>query len=73
MPQEFCVAVTRRLARPLAAAAAAETVSAFAELPLAQIYSESIVSAIYRSRDDQLLFWDALKAQAAIESHANTL
>lgn len=71
--QEFYVAVTRRLERPLNAAAAAEAVSSFAELPLVQIDSELIVSAIHRSRNNQLSFWDALIVQAAIEGHASTL
>jgi predicted nucleic acid-binding protein len=71
--QEFYVAVTRKLARPLDAAAAAEAVSSFAELPLVQIDSELIFSAIRRSRDRQLSFWDALIVQAAIEGHASTL
>jgi predicted nucleic acid-binding protein len=71
--QEFYVAVTRKLARPLDAAAATETVSSFAELPLVQIDSELILSAIHRSRNNQLSFWDALIVQAAIEGHASTL
>jgi len=71
--QEFYVVVTRKLARPLDAAVAAEAVSSFAELPLAQIDSELIVSAIHRSRNNQLSFWDALIVQAAIEGHASTL
>lgn len=71
--QEFYVAVTRKLARPLDAAAAAEAVSRFAELPLVQIDSELIVSAIHRSRNSRLSFWDALVMQAAIEGHASTL
>ncbi len=71
--QEFYVVVTRKLARPLDAAVAAQAVSSFAELPLVQIDSELIVSAIHRSRNDQLSFWDALIVQAAIEGHASTL
>ena len=71
--QEFYVTVTRKLARPLDAAAAAEAVSSFAEFPLVQIDSELIISAIHRSRNDQLSFWDALIVQAAIEGHASTL
>ena len=71
--QEFYVTVTRKLARPLDAAAAADAVSSFAELPLVQIDSELIVSAIHRSRNHQLSFWDALIVQAAIEGHASTL
>ena len=71
--QEFYVAVTRKLARPLDAGAAAETVTSFAELPLVQIDSELIISAIHRSRNKQLSFWDPLIVQAAIEGHASTL
>lgn len=71
--QEFYVVVTRKLARPLDAAVAAEAVSNFAELPLVQIDSELIVSAIHRSRNNQLSFWDALIVQAAIEGHASAL
>ena len=73
MLQKFYVAVTRQLARPLDAVAAAETVSSFAEFPLVQIDSELIVSAIHRSRNKQLSFWDALIVQAAIEGNASTL
>lgn len=71
--QEFYVAVARKLARPLEAAAAAEAVSSFAELPLVQIDSELIVAAVHRSRTSQLSFWDALIVQAAIEGNASTL
>ena len=71
--QEFYVTVTRKLARPLSAEAAADAVSAFAELPLVQIDSKLILAAIHRSRGSQLSFWDALIVQAAIEGNANTL
>ena len=71
--QEFYVTVTRKLARPLEAKAATEAVTRFAELPVVQIDSKLILSAIHRSRDSQLSFWDALVVQAAIEGHANTL
>ena len=71
--QEFYVVVTRKLARPLDAAVAAQAVSSFAQLPLVQIDSDLIVSAIHRSRNNQLSFWDALIVQASIEGHASTL
>jgi len=71
--QEFYVTVTRKLARPLAAAEAAEAVSSLAELPLVQIDSKLILAAIHRSRNNQLSFWDGLIVQAAIEGHASTL
>ena len=71
--QEFYVAVTRKLARPLAAAVAADAVTSFVELPLVQIDGKLVLSAIQRSRNNQLSFWDALVVQAAIEGHAGTL
>ena len=71
--QEFYVTVTRKLARPLDATTATEAVTRFAELPLVQIDSKLILSAIHRSRESRLSFWDALVVQAAIEGHANTL
>ena len=73
MLQEFYVTVTRKLARPLDPTAATEAVTRFAELPLVQIDGKLILSAIHRSRDSRLSFWDALVVQAAIEGHANTL
>ena len=71
--QEFYVTVTRKLARPLDATAAATAVASFAELPLVQIDAQLILSAIHRSRTNQLSFWDALVVQAAIEGNAGTL
>ena len=71
--QEFYVAVTRKLARTLDGEAAAQAVSAFAELPLVQIDSKLVRAAIHRSRNNQLSFWHALIVQAAIEGHASTL
>lgn len=71
--QEFYVVVTRKLARPLDAAAAAEAVENFAELPMANVDSRLILSAIHRSRGSQLSFWDALVVQAAVEGNASTL
>jgi predicted nucleic acid-binding protein len=71
--QEFYVVVTRKLARQLDAGAASEAVSSFSELPMVQIDIALIVSAIHRSRSNQLSFWDALIVQAAIEGHASTL
>lgn len=71
--QEFYVTVTRKLSRPLDAAAAATVVSSFTELPVVQIDSKLVLSAIYRSRNSQLSFWDALIVQAAVEGDASTL
>ena len=71
--QEFYVVVTRKLARPLDAAAATEVVENFAKLPLVNIDSKLVLSAIHRSRSSQLSLWDALIVQAAIEGQASTL
>jgi len=71
--QEFYAAVTRKLERPLGAAAAEEAVTNFAELPLVQVDSRMILAAIRRSRNNQLSLWDALIVQAAIEGQASTL
>ncbi len=71
--QEFYVTVTRKLARPLDAATAGQVVSSFTELPMVQIDGKLVLSAIDRSRNSQLSFWDSLIVQAAIEGHATTL
>lgn len=71
--QEFYVVVTRKLERPLGAAAAAEATENFAELPMVNIDSKLVLSAIRRSHASRLSFWDALIVQAAIEGHASTL
>lgn len=71
--QEFYVVVTRKLARPLDAAVAAEAVENFAKLPLVNVDSKLVLSAIHRSRSNQLSLWDALIVQAAIEGQASTL
>ncbi len=71
--QEFYVTVTRKLAQPLDAAAATQAAESFAELPMVNIDSKLILSAIHRSRGSRLSFWDALVVQAAIEGHASTL
>lgn len=71
--QEFYVAVTRKLARPLDAAEAAEATANLAELPMVNIDSKLVLTAIHRSRGSRLSFWDALVVQAALEGHASTL
>jgi predicted nucleic acid-binding protein len=71
--QEFYVVVTRKLARPLDAAAAEEATANFAELPMVNIDGKLVLSAIHRSRGSQTSFRDALVVQAAIEGHAGTL
>jgi len=71
--QESYVAVACKLARPLDAAAAEEATANFAELPMVNIDGKLVLSAIHRSRENRLWYWDALVVQAAIEGHASTL
>lgn len=72
MLQEFYVAVTRKLSRPLDTVTAEEATASLAELPMMNIDSKLVLSAIHRSRGSQLSFWDALVVQAAIEGDAST-
>jgi len=71
--QEFYVAVTRRLGRPLPADDAEDAVASLATMPLVAIDGAMILAAIGRSRRDRLSFWDALIVQAAIAGGCATL
>jgi len=71
--QEFYVAVTRKLATPLAADTAYEAVRELAVMPTVRVDIPLILSAIQLSRERKLSFWDALVIRAAIEGGAATL
>jgi predicted nucleic acid-binding protein len=71
--QEFYVTVTRKLARPLKPETAFEVVSQFASLPLVVIDPPLILSAIRRSRQDSISFWDSLIIDAALKGGAERL
>lgn len=71
--QEFYVAATRKLAVPLPAADAEEAVRALAELTIVSIDPPLILSAIGRSREMQVSFWDALIIEAALSAGASKL
>jgi predicted nucleic acid-binding protein len=71
--QEFYVTVTRKLAKPLEPKPALAAVMALASLPVVQIYTDTVLSAIRRSQSDQLSFWDALIVQAALEGGCKRL
>lgn len=68
--QEFYVTVTRKLAVPLEPDIASRAVRDLAALPLVQVDSLLILSAIRRSQRDQLSFWDALIVEAALSGGA---
>lgn len=71
--QEFYVAVTRKLSRPLDPEAAYEAVRELAVMPTVRVDIPLILAAARLSRDRQVSFWDALVVRAAIEGGASTL
>ncbi|MGM0577664.1 MAG: PIN domain-containing protein [Myxococcota bacterium] len=66
--QEFYVAATRRLARPVDPETAARAVGKLAELPVVQIDARMVVAAIATSRRHRLSLWDSLILRAALEA-----
>nr|MBS0019978.1 PIN domain-containing protein [Gammaproteobacteria bacterium] len=68
--QEFFVAVTHKLARPLPPEIAEQAVRDFSTLPVRQVTPALILSAIHRSIESRLSFWDALIVETAIDAGA---
>lgn len=64
--QEFYVAVTRKLAKPLEPNVAYQAAQDLAVLPVIQVDIPMILSAVSRSQTDQISFWDSLIIQAAL-------
>ena len=73
MLQEFYVAVTRKLADPLSPEVAENVVRNFAELPLIQVDSTLVLTAIGKSRSLGFSFWDSLIVVAALSGGAECL
>lgn len=71
--QEFYVAVTRKLGRPLSHADAEQAVRGLAELPVASVDTSTVLTAVGRAGGHQLSLWDALIVQTAIESGSTRL
>lgn len=63
--QEFFVAVTRKLARPLPAAEAESALRRLMDLPVVQVDPDLILAAAVSARRDRISFWDALILAAA--------
>lgn len=70
---EFHVAVTRKLARPLAFEQAEAAVEALCELRVRPIHEGLVKAAIRRSQGSRLSYWDALIVETAIEAKAAVL
>lgn len=62
---EFYVTVTRKLARPLDAALAAEVVRDLSALPFVSVSAATVAAAVARSRSDTLSYGDALLVETA--------
>ena len=71
--QEFYVAVTRKLADPLSPEVAENVVRNFAELPLIQVDSTLVLTAIGKSRSLGFSLWDSLIVVAALSGGAECL
>ena len=70
---EFYVTVTRKLARPLAAARAIEVLEALCALPVRGLGPELVRSAVRRSASSQVSYWDALIVESALDMGATVL
>lgn len=71
--QEFYVAVTRKLERPLPEEDAEAAVRQLSHLPTVQIDAPLVLSAIATSRSSRISLWDALILQAAAVAGCESL
>ncbi len=71
--QEFYVAVTRKLARPLDPRTAEQALLHLARLPVSQVDTGLVLNAAIRSRQDRLSFWDSLIVETALSAGAKRL
>lgn len=70
---EFYVTVTRKLAAPLPADAAADAVDALCKLRVHALHPEHARSAVRRSRSSRISYWDALIVETALGAGADVL
>ena len=70
---EFYVTVTRKLAVPLPADAAADAVDSLCALQVQALHPEHARSAVWRSRSSRLSYWDALIVETALGAGADVL
>jgi predicted nucleic acid-binding protein len=71
--QEFYVAATRKLAKPLAPEQARAVVDDLGVFPVARISHHLVLSAIDRSMASQVSFWDGLIIETALAEDARRL
>ena len=71
--QEFYVAVTRKLAQPLAEEAALVATRELTAFPIINVDANLVLAAIRSSREHRISFWDALIVEAARSGGASVL
>jgi len=71
--QEFFVAVTRKLSRPLSHDHAEQAVRELASLPTVAIDAATVLESIATMRRYKLSFWDSLIVRSAIKGGASIL
>lgn len=71
--QEFFVTVTRKVAKPLSTADAADRVREFAAWRTFSPTAEDVLAAIGLHRQARISFWDAMVVQAAAELGCDVL
>ena len=71
--QEFYVAVTRKLARPLGGDAALDATRELAAFPIVNVDASLLLAAIGASREHRISFRDALIVKAASSGGAKVL
>jgi len=71
--QEFYVAVTRKLTKPLDEKSAERAVHDLASLPIVQVDTPMVLAAVARSRHDRFSFWDALIVESAVVGRASRI
>jgi predicted nucleic acid-binding protein len=71
--QEFFVAVTRKLSKPLAHDQAELALRELASLPVVNVETATIVESISTMRRYRLSFWDSLIVRSAIKGGASVL
>ena len=71
--EEFYVAVTRKLGRPMHPEQALAAVENFQNFPVAVISSAVVTKGIRRSIDSKISFWDGLIVETALATGADVL
>ncbi len=71
--QEFYVAVTRKLAKPLPLDVAEQALCDLAAMPVQLIDTHMIMAAVRRNLVDAMSFWDALIVEAALRAGVQVL